>query len=87
MSQVSSDQHTGRVRVPEQENSASTLIQKLKQHLQSSGHGDLRSVRILERDGKLRLEGSVRSFYVKQLAQILVGRELPGRIENAIEVA
>lgn len=66
----------------------SPLTRQLQQQLQHSPHGELRSVRVQEQDGIVRLEGFVSSFYVKQLAQTLVGREcLAGRIENAIEVA
>lgn len=64
------------------------VIQQLQQRLQSSPHLELRSVRIQERDGIVRLEGHVTSFHAKQVAQILIGREYrSGRIENAIEVA
>lgn len=64
------------------------FVQQLQQRLQSSPHFELRSVRVREQDGAIRLEGHVASFYVKQVAQILASRECrSGRIENAIEVA
>ena len=60
----------------------------VERRLRSSPYADLRSVRVTERDGALHLDGQVRSFYAKQLAQILArdGNEVC-RINNALNVA
>jgi len=60
----------------------------LQQKLHQNSHADLHAVRIAEQDGIIRLYGKVCTFYAKQWAQILIGREQQtARIENSIEVA
>ena len=65
-----------------------TVAQYLQRRLQHSPYADLRSVRVSEQDGAIRLDGRVRTYYAKQLAQILVrdGND-DCRIDNAIDVA
>jgi hypothetical protein len=60
----------------------------VERRLRSSPYADLRSVRVSEQDGALRLDGKVHSFYAKQLAQIMArdGNEVC-RIDNALNVA
>jgi osmotically-inducible protein OsmY len=64
------------------------VAQFVERRLRSSPYADLRSVCVTEQDGALRLDGQVRSFYAKQLAQILArdGNEVC-RIDNALNVA
>lgn len=63
-------------------------LQVLQQKLQNNPHADLHAVRVAEQDGIIRLYGRVCTFYAKQWAQILIGREHhTARIENRIEVA
>jgi hypothetical protein len=67
---------------------ASSAAQYVERRLQCSPHADLRSVRVTERDGAIRLDGQVGSYYAKQLAQV-VAREADEncRIDNALDVA
>lgn len=65
-----------------------TVAQYLERRLRGSPYADLRSVRVTATDGAIRLDGEVRSFYAKQMAQVLAreGNEAC-RIENAVRVA
>ena len=68
--------------------SIATVATYLERRLQRSTHADLRSVRVSEQNGAIRLEGRVSSYYAKQLAQVLArDGNAACRIDNAIDVA
>jgi len=71
-----------------QRSQIAAVAQYVERRLRSSPYADLRSVRVTEQDGALRLDGEVRSYYAKQLAQIMArdGNEVC-RIDNALNVA
>lgn len=66
----------------------SALSARVKRCLAESGYRPLSLVSIREHEGVLTLYGSLPTFYLKQLAQEVVGK-VPGvdRIHNRIQVA
>lgn len=67
---------------------ASATAQLAESRLRGAAYRGLRQVRCEFRAGKLILHGRVSSFFLKQVAQSLVG-SLPGvtRLDNRLEVA
>jgi osmotically-inducible protein OsmY len=63
------------------------LRRALETALRETGYVDLHSVNIDVTDGNVRLTGTVRSYFIKQKAQIVVGA-MAGTvpIDNAISV-
>lgn len=65
------------------------LTTRICQALDRSGYGQLRRVHVTARpNGRVRLEGSVSSFYLKQVAQTIV-LSVPGvtRVYNELQVS
>lgn len=65
------------------------LTEQICQALDRSGYGQLRRVRVAARpNGRVRLDGAVSSFYLKQIAQTVV-LSVPGvtRIHNELQVS
>ena len=65
------------------------LTERILQALDRSGYGQLRRVRVTARpNGRVRLDGSVSSFYLKQVAQTIV-LSVPGvaRVHNELQVS
>jgi osmotically-inducible protein OsmY len=65
------------------------LTEQICQALDRSGYGQLRHVRVAARpNGRVRLDGAVSSFYLKQIAQTVV-LSVPGvtRIHNELQVS
>lgn len=65
-----------------------TLILQIRQALARTGYGQLRRIRVTATPGgRVRLEGRVSSFYLKQVAQTAV-LAVPGvkRVENDLQV-
>lgn len=55
--------------------------------LAASGYPSLRNVHCQCRDGVMVLSGTVRSYYLKQMAQTVAGKtDGVGRVENQLEV-
>jgi osmotically-inducible protein OsmY len=63
------------------------LLDQVHGALNRSPYGPARDMRIEAREGVIRLEGAVRSFFHKQMAQELI-RRVDGveRIENHLQV-
>ena len=65
------------------------LAKRIRQSLDRSGYGQLRRVCVTTRpNGRVRLEGSVSSFYLKQVAQTIV-LSVPGvtQVRNELQVS
>ncbi len=67
--------------------SAPALLDQIQGALNNSPHVSSRKVQIEATDGRVRLEGTVTTFFQKQMAQELV-RRLDGveRIDNLLQV-
>ena len=63
------------------------LDDAVRHALQRSGYGELLDLDVSSRDGRVRLNGSVRSFFLKQKAQTLA-MSVAGveRLENEVVV-
>jgi osmotically-inducible protein OsmY len=67
---------------------ARPLSDTVRSVLRDSGYGDLQGIAVSESSGSVRLDGVVRTFYVKQQAQTLA-MSVDGvtRLENEVVVA
>lgn len=71
----------------ERENECNSLGERVLQALQQTGHSALRDADMSLRDGVIYLEGSVTSYYQKQLAQEAVRHVFGEKIfRNNLEV-
>ena len=68
--------------------SAEAICLSARTAVQGAAHPQLHRVRCEFENGIVRLEGRVASFYLKQVAQHLVGRAVPSSvaIDNRLEV-
>ena len=65
----------------------SELDERVQLTLQQSGHQLLRQVRVCESRGTVTLSGDLPTFYMKQMAQTIVGNvEGVYRVDNRISV-
>jgi osmotically-inducible protein OsmY len=65
-----------------------TLCDDVRAALRDSGHWELQRVAVTARGGRVRLDGLVRTFYVKQQAQtVAMSVDGVSRLENEVVVA
>ena len=62
-------------------NSQTEILRQARQALQGSSYLPLRRVACDFSDGQLQLRGKVESFYLKQLAQSIVGMALAREVQ------